>query len=570
MVAVQLASCSECPPEVATRPPAPADPAIHHSILKAVAVPIHFERPITEPPVVSWNPVTWQPEGTALGRLRTSARRSLMRISADFLQMLSRTARAAGMTLPEPDPDGLTADSTPLLLTGHQPVIFHPGLVYKYQLTESVAASRSCRAVALIIDSDEGDPGGFEVPELAAVSSDQPTQYSHVSPLRCRTSSFSGGSGLYIACRLAPRDRLSEITVAVEASLLSAGCPEAATSFSAAASAYVRLPEELPMVTANTLVRRAAGIGAQMAELPLTTVCGLSEVSVFFSELLAAAEDFHRTYNRVLDNWRQQQGIRNDANPFPNLRCTPNALELPFWLLDTSRGTRSVAWLHGIQPGNSGGRSIGNEHSQITEMQRGFEAETLLSLRFAGQLLVPRGALITATLRLLFSDLFIHGLGGGRYDPATDQLIRQWWRETPPPFAVASASMCLFPNERTSVRQLQQFRDQYRDLQFNPGRYLDQPVFSRPQAAEIGRLLVEKQAAVEELQQHRSAGTSGRETGRRIQQLSDTIRSRVADILRPQLEAANAISEETTRIIESRTWPWFYFPELQHTSGRGT
>ncbi len=500
--------------------------------------------------------------------LRASARQSLLRISADFLQMLARTARAADINLPEPNPDCLTADTTPLFLTGHQPVIFHPGLVYKYQLTESVAASRNCNAVALIIDSDEGDPGAFEVPEVAAVSSDQPTQqHSPVSPLHCRTSSFSAGSGLYGTCRLAPRDQLSEVAAAVEASLLSVGCPEAAMSFSAAAAAYIRLPEHLPMATANTLIRRAAGIGAQMAEVPLTTVCGLPEVSIFFSELLAAAESFHRTYNSVLDNWRQQQGIRNDANPFPNLRCTANALELPFWLLDTSRGTRSVAWLHGIDPGNRGGRSIGDEHRQIAEMQRGFEAETLLSLRLSGQLMVPRGALITATLRLLFSDLFIHGLGGGRYDPATDELIRQWWHETPPPFAVASASSCLFPNERATVRQLQEFRAQYRDLQFNPGRYLAQPVFSREQATEIRRLLDQKQVSVEELQKHRSAGTSGRETGRRIQQLSDTIRNRVTEILRPQLNAADAISEETTRVIESRTWPWFYFPECRDLRG---
>jgi uncharacterized protein YPO0396 len=130
--------------------------------------------------------------------------------------------------------------------------------------------------------------------------------------------------------------------------------------------------------------------------------------------------------------------------------------------------------------------------------------------------------------------------------------------------------MCLFPNERTKLRQLQAFRTQYRDLQFNPGRYLDQPVFSSEQATEIRRLLGEKQAAVEELQQHRNAGTSGRETGRRIQLLSDTIRSRVTEILRPQLEAANAISEETTRIIESRTWPWFYFPECRGWHERAT
>jgi hypothetical protein len=342
----------------------------------------------------------------------------------------------------------------------------------------------------------------------------------------------------------------------VKKSLLAVGCTEAALAFAGAAGEYCRLPDNLPMATANTLVRRAAGIGSRMAEVPLTTLCGLPEVLRFFSEILSGAAEFHTIYNLVLTSWRQQQGIRNNANPFPNLRSTSGTLELPFWLVDPARGHRAVAWLH---LNSAGHPVIGTEQQPLTELPPGFEPETLLSLRLAGQLLVPRGALITATLRLLFSDLFIHGLGGGRYDPVADELIRQWWQEDPPPFAVASASLCLFPKQRARLRQFAEFRAQHRDLQFNPGRYLDAGIFSAEQSVELRRLLADKQSAVDELQSHRDAGTSGREAGRRIQQVSDLIRSRVTEILQTQLAAAEEISEETVRAIESRTWPWFYF-----------
>jgi hypothetical protein len=174
-------------------------------------------------------------------------------------------------------------------------------------------------------------------------------------------------------------------------------------------------------------------------------------------------------------------------------------------------------------------------------------------------------------LRLLFGDLFVHGLGGGHYDPATDELIRGWWQEEPPPFAVASASSCLFPGQRNQLRQLEEFRQQFRDLQFNPGRYLDRGLFGAAETAELRGLLEQKQAAVEELQRGRNAGISGRETGRRIQQLSDTIRSRVAAIFENRVRAAEGISEETVKTIESRTWPWFYFHsnwQLQSDSNR--
>lgn len=129
--------------------------------------------------------------------------------------------------------------------------------------------------------------------------------------------------------------------------------------------------------------------------------------------------------------------------------------------------------------------------------------------------------------------------------------------------------MCLFPGERAVLRRLEEFRSRSRELQFNPGRFLDQPLFSPEQASQIRRLLAEKESAVEELGKHRSAGTSGRETGRRLQQLSDAIRGLVAEILQPQLEAAGNISEETVSTVESRTWPWFYFPGDWDLATRG-
>jgi len=533
-------------------------------------VPFLYERPISEPPPGRWAPSVWQPASPKLATLRSFARRSLLQAASRYTQLLVRTASNSGLSLPGAECDFANAETAPLLVTGHQPVIFHPGLVFKYQLTDAVSQSLGCPAVAIVIDTDEGDAGAFEVPQVVAVDGESPAGLSPaVSALRRSISSLSKGSALYAACRLASSQQRFDISAQVRRSLESAGSPAAAGAFSDAFAHYARLPEDLPMGTANTVVRRVAGIGSRLADVPLTAVCGLPEVLRFFSGVLSRAPEFHNIYNSVLDDWRQQQGIRNAANPFPNLRSARNSLELPFWLVDTGRGVRTVAWLHITSSGNSSSWSIGDEHLPCMELPRGLESEALLSLRLAGQLLVPRGGLITATLRLLFADLFIHGLGGGRYDPATDELIRRWWQETPPPFAVASASMCLFPGERAVVRRLREFREKSRELQFNPGRFLDKSLFSPEQAVEIRRLLDEKQVAVEELERHRSAGTSGRETGRRLQRLSDAIRGRVAEILRPQLEAAENVSEETLSTVESRTWPWFYFPGSWDPAKRG-
>lgn len=521
-----------------------------------------FERPVVEPSVVDWPVGCWMPQSAGLAALRASARRSLLLAAGQSLALLAKLAAECDLALPTPDGTADTLCLRPLTLTGHQPVIFHPGLVYKYQLTEAYAKSSGATAVAIVIDTDEGDPGQFAVPLVSA--SGTANLAAVISGIRIET--FAAGSGLYAGCRLGSMQQREAVVARVRADLAAAGCAEAAAAFEAAASRYRQL-SDMPMWAANTIVRRLFGIGAQMFELPLTAVCRLPESLRFFAGVLSRATDFHATYNKVLNAWRAKQGIRNEANPFPNLRSTGAAIELPFWLVEPAEGRRSVVWLHhGVA-----GPALGTESGPVTELNWGCEAEALLMLGLRGQLLVPRGALITASLRLLFGDLFVHGLGGGHYDPATDELIRGWWQEEPPPFAVASASSCLFPGQRNQLRQLEEFRQQFRDLQFNPGRYLDRGLFGAAETAELRGLLEQKQAAVEELQRGRNAGISGRETGRRIQQLSDTIRSRVAAIFENRVRAAEGISEETVKTIESRTWPWFYFHsnwQLQSDSNR--
>lgn len=123
------------------------------------------------------------------------------------------------------------------------------------------------------------------------------------------------------------------------------------------------------------------------------------------------------------------------------------------------------------------GLTLESNCERLLTLQPGNEAEALTSLLFSGQQLVPRGALITAMLRLLFSDLFVHGTGGGQYDPCTDALIRNWWAVEPSPFAVASASRFLFADERQQLMQLQHVESQLREMQYNPQRFLGTNAF---------------------------------------------------------------------------------------------
>ena len=169
------------------------------------------------------------------------------------------------------------------------------------------------------------------------------------------------------------------------------------------------------------------------------------------------------------------------------------------------------------------------------------------------------GGLITATLRILFSDLFVHGTGGGRYDVFTSQFIRAWWNVEPTPFAVASASRYLFDQERQQLSRLQEISDNIRDYQFNPQRHLGSGVFSTNTETTVSAALAEKESAVKELQSARASGLPADEIGRRIQRLGDLIKTTVTAEFSTHLTQLQALSADTITAVNSRTWPWFFF-----------
>ena len=69
--------------------------------------------------------------------------------------------------------------------------------------------------------------------------------------------------------------------------------------------------------------------------------------------------------------------------------------------------------------------------------------ERLMELQRAGVRIRPRALVTTLWARLALGDLFIHGIGGAKYDCVTDRLIERFFGLTPPRFMVVSATLHL-------------------------------------------------------------------------------------------------------------------------------
>lgn len=525
------------------------------------------QQPVLQPDYSQWQCPVWQPEQPALARLRQAARRSLVQAAERWTAALPGTRQQHTAHWLTGNPD-----TQPLVLTGHQPVVFHAGLAFKYAITEQFAAAHGAIGVAILIDTDEGDAGRFPVPSVPSDGRHEattPGATPDTSPwpaLRTQHISWTapdhagagqGSSRLLGTGLLAAAQQRALVTQQVQQWLISAECQSSVEGFVQAAEDYAALPDTgLTTAVANTVVRRQAGIGGRLLELPLSLICGLPEVVRFLSDLLHRAGQFVQAYNESLQQYRQQQGIKNAANPFPDLRISVagDGHELPLWLVDLSVGQRQVAWLWRRE----GQQWLGTESGPDVELWPGLAAESILSLRLRGLQLVPRGGLISALLRLLFADLFVHGLGGGKYDPAVDVLIRRWWGEESPGFVTASASRYLFPQLRAELQRLRSFADRQRELQYNPDRFLGRGIFSAACEQRLADLLQSRVELLTQLQQRREQGQGGRDVGIRLQRLTEELRATATSDIAPQLQALQQLPPATAEQLESRLWPWYF------------
>src|SRR5262249_12888486 len=105
-----------------------------------------------------------------------------------------------------------------------------------------------------------------------------------------------------------------------------------------------------------------------------------------------------------------------------------------------------------------------------------------------------RSRALTTTLyaRLFLADLFMHGIGGGKYDELTAELIRRFHGCEPPAFVVLSATLWLpLPGTPARPDDCRRLARELRDVHYNPQRHLGGGL---EQDTSLGWLAAEKQA----------------------------------------------------------------------------
>jgi len=436
-----------------------------------------------------------EPSLPAVGRLLDENRRQLASLPitlldrplAELRQEASKQARQAAVAYlqqaGEPLPS-FTAAS--IILAGHQPELFHPGVWIKNFALGNLARQHGLTPINLVVDNDTVKAAALRLPaygqdgvRLATVPFDV---YRGEAPYEERSvqdeslfASFADRAGEL----LRPWDFPSLL-------------PGFWTEVRRQAQRTPRLGERFAAAR-RTFERRW---GCHNLELPVSRLSGIEAFAWFAGHLLTDLERFHAVYNSTVQEHRRVHGIRSKNHPVADLAREGDWREAPFW-----------AWRAGQ---SQRGRPLARIHAGRIEIRVGNEAWPSLPLADGSQALVaawrelegqgfkvrPRALTMTMFARLVLGDLFIHGIGGGKYDELTDDIVRRCWHCEPPRYLVLSATLHLpLPAPEARPEQRRQLARQLRDLHWNPQRHLNAIDLPEPQDAQT---LMARRAAVAE------------------------------------------------------------------------
>lgn len=341
-----------------------------------------------------------------------------------------------------------TQDDELLIATGHQSELWHAGVWFKNvvidRVVRSVSSTMNACAMHVSVDTDQPRHLNVRWPmtggRFEAGITDDP---------QLRVLPWAGGLSAPTPGHLGALEReLAKATTSFGFTPMLADVLTKLRMSAIEGSEFV----ELTSAIGNAMHALDWSLGLDYTLLTLSPLLESEGWLALVHHLAVHADRFAAIYNAALADYRIEQGISSTTRPMPDLAIeTGQRIELPLWLddlADQSRGRLSVdrvgdRWAISVKA-RSGMRDealiepfVFDPHAEAFDVARRLR-RWLLSHRLR---IAPRALTLTMFLRLLVTDLFVHGIGGGRYDQVTDRIIERFFGIPAPEFAVATATL---------------------------------------------------------------------------------------------------------------------------------
>lgn len=476
---------------------------------------------------------------------------------------------------PTPPVDG------PMIYSGHQPELFHPGVWLKNFVLSAVSQAAGGTGVNLNIDVDtirnasiRVPTGTLLAPQVAEISFDAsgPEVPWEVRRILDRSVFSSFTSVVRRAYKsIAPRiartlllDRLWPHVLAVaddEAGQIrplfaraSANSGRPSSWASAQAMRTVNLGDSL----SGGRHRLESEFGIATREISLSSASLQSEFLTFADHILSRHTEFHAIYNQALAQFRLTNGVRNRSRPLPDLSRDGEWYEMPFWIWTFDSRQRRRTY---VRQTSRGWEASDREAVVFDSTFREDTFNPAVVLIEKNIVFRPRALITTMYARLVLSDLFIHGIGGAKYDEVTDEIIRRFFGIEPPKYITATATFRL-PIERphVTIEDVREAKQKLRDVRYRPENFLRDPL-----TKQVPGLRESLQALADEKREYVRTHDL-RRCAEQVFARLDTINRAMHELLKPieqVLRAQDAQLQEDLRradLLGSREFSFVLFP----------
>lgn len=363
----------------------------------------------------------------------------------------------------------------PLIVTGHQPDFIHAGVWAKHVAVAQLADAVGGIPVNLVVDHDAPRTFSLTVPRVDPEDARRvQVRYAQWPRGAALEGIPVAGAGAVAALRaevagiLGPLHDASQLPVFWQALADPAGCRD--------------------WVDQVVRARRAVehDVGVRVRDFRVSAAW----YGPWICPLLADAGRFAAAYNAALAACRARWRISGRQRPMPDLHLSRDAIETALWIYQPGHPRRRLF----LRPDGRSLTLLADHEPVATWPAESVGAWPALAARLRQidpWVIRPRALVLTMWARLFLADLFIHGLGGARYDHITDDLVRRYFGFTPPAMSCVSATLRL-PLDAPAVEPRDWARAQHalRDLRFNPQRHLS--------ASAVAELAGQKQALIAE------------------------------------------------------------------------
>ena len=440
-----------------------------------------------------------------------------------------------------------------IFLAGHQPELFHAGVWFKNFALSALAQHHQAVAVNLLIDSDTAKenslrvPGGtVENPEAVAIPIDAAGPPIPHEQQRIIDSDRFASFG---------RRAFEQVRPLVADPLIREFWPEVVKRS--------RETDNLGACLAQSRHQLEGRWGWNTLEIPQSRVCESPAHHWFVAHLLAQLPRFRQTYNQVVNEYRRTHRIRSAAHPVPNLGRSGEWLEAPFWVWsDKAPRRRPLFVKHLANQTLLSNRDDLEIALPLSADRKADQAVDRLSeLASKGIKLRSRALITTLWARLVLGDLFIHGIGGAKYDQVTDALIARFFGLAPPDFLVLSATLHLpISRENPPPRHVRTIRQQLRELEFHPEGYVNsQTLQNSGHSASARALMADKADWIRTPQTPENAARRYREIRRVNQELQPWVAGLRKQLLLELDQIAKSTKAQT--VLSWREYAFCLFPE---------